>query len=137
VRTVVGRIHDDGVVRHAEIVQRLEHRADVLVVVDHRVVVWALPAASLPDALGLGVRAEVHVGEVHPQENGLPCGLLTLEEVHRTLGEVVVTGLHPLLSQRAGILDGLLADLAKARINGFVVLVGGFAIQHASRAEVV
>ena len=54
-----------------EVVERLEHRADVLVVVDHRVVVFALPAARLADALRLGMRAEVHVGEVHPDEERL------------------------------------------------------------------
>ncbi len=136
VRAVVGRIHDDGVVRHAEIVERLEHRADVLVVVHHRVVIGTLPAAGLPDALGLGVRAEVHVGEVHPKEDGLAGRVLTLEEVRRTVGEVVVAGLHPLLRQRAGVLDGLLADFAEARINRRVVLVGCLAVQHTARSIV-
>ena len=71
VRAVVGRVHDEGVVGDAEVVQRLEHRADILVVVDHGVVVRALPAARLADALRLGVGAEVHVGEVHPDEDRL------------------------------------------------------------------
>ena len=50
---------------------RVEHLADVLVVVDHRVVVRRLPAARLPEALRLGVRAEVHVRGVEPAEEGL------------------------------------------------------------------
>ena len=70
-RAVVGAVHDEGVVGDAEIVERLEDRADVLVVVDHRVVILALPAARLADALRLGVGAEVHVGEVHPDEERL------------------------------------------------------------------
>jgi len=51
-------------------------------VIDHGVVVRALPAASLTDALGLGVRAKVHVGEIHPEKHGLARGFLALEEVH-------------------------------------------------------
>ena len=65
------RVHDERVVRDAQVVERLEDRADVLVVVDHGVVVRALPAARLAEALRLGVRAEVHVGEVHPDEERL------------------------------------------------------------------
>ena len=76
VRAVVGAVHDERVVRDAQVVQRLEDRADVLVVVDHGVVVRALPAPRLADALRLGVGAEVHVGEVHPDEERL-AGLLS------------------------------------------------------------
>ena len=71
VRTVVGRVHDEGVVGDAEVVERLEDRADVLVVVDHGVVVLALPTAGLADALRLGMGAQMHVGEVHPDEERL------------------------------------------------------------------
>ena len=55
VRAVVGRIHDEGVVGDAELVEIVERLADVLVVVDHRVVIGRLPASRLPDALWLGV----------------------------------------------------------------------------------
>ena len=101
VRAVVGGIHDDGVVGDAQVIQGLEHRADVLVVVNHRVVVFALPAAGLPHALGLHVRAEVHVGEVHPDEDRLAGRVLPLDEVHRPVGEVVITA-SPSASWSAG-----------------------------------
>ena len=35
--------------RDAQLIEQVEHRPDVLVVVDHGVVVRRLPAASLPD----------------------------------------------------------------------------------------
>ena len=133
-RTVVGRVHDEGVVRDAEVVQRLEHRADILVVVDHGVVVRALPAPRLADALRLGVGAEVHVGEVHPDEERLVGVLLPLDEVHGPVGDVVVDRHHPRLGQRAGVLAHLLADLAEARIDRRVVPVRGLAVHHAARS---
>ena len=51
VRPVVGRVHHDRVVGDPELVEQVEQLADVLVVVDHRVVVGRLPAAGLADAL--------------------------------------------------------------------------------------
>ena len=68
VRPVVGRVDDDRVLGDPELVELVEQRADVPVVVDHRVVVGRLPAAGLADALGLRVRPEVHVGRVDPDE---------------------------------------------------------------------
>ena len=134
-RTVVGRVHDEGVVGDAEIVEHLEHLTDVLVVVDHGVVIRALELARLAQAFRLGVGAQVHVGEVHPDEGGLACLVLALDEVDGAVGDVVVDRLHALLGQRAGILAHLLADLAEARIDGRIVLVRGRAVQDAARAE--
>ena len=121
VRTVVGAVHDEGVVRDAQIVQRLEDRTDILVVVDHGVVVRALPAPRLADALRLGVGAEVHVGEVHPDKGRLAGRVLPPDEVCGPVGNVVVDGFHPLLRQRAGVLAHLLADLAEAWIDRLIV----------------
>ena len=135
VRAVVGAVHDEGVVRDAQVIQRLEDRADILVVVDHGVVVRALPAACLADALRFGVGAEVHVREVHPDKGWLAGLVLPLNEVHRTGSDVVIDRLHPLLGQRAGVLAHLLADLAEARIHRRIVHSRGLAIQHAARAE--
>ncbi len=132
-RAVVGRVHDEGVVRDAGIVDRLEHRADILVVVNHGVVVGALEATRLTDALRLRLGAEVHVRKVHPQEDRLVGLDLPLDEVRRPSGDVIVDGLHPLLGQRAGVLDGLLANLSRPRLHGFVVFVRSLAVQHATR----
>ena len=68
-------------------------------------------------------------------KNGLPAFVLPLDEIRRPVGDVVVDRLHPLLGQRAGVLDDLLADLAEARIDRRIVLVGGLAIHHATRAD--
>ena len=71
VRPVVGAVHDERVVGDAELVEQVEQLADVLVVVDHRVVIRRLPAPRLAEALRLGVRPQVHVRGVHPAEERL------------------------------------------------------------------
>src|SRR4030095_16307108 len=102
------------------------------VVIDHRVMVRTLPAAGLADAFRLRVRAQVHVGEIHPDEEWLVRILLSLDEISGSIRSVVVDGLHPLLGQRTGVFTLLLADLAEARINRRIVLVGSFTVQNAS-----
>ena len=52
-------------------------------------------------------------------------------------GDVVVDRLHALSVQRAGVLDGLLADTAEARILSRVVDIRRFAVQHATRPKVL
>ena len=135
-RAVVGRVLDEGVLGDAELVEQVEHLADVLVVVDHRVVVRRLPAAGLAEAPLLGVREQVHVRGVEPHEPGLAGLVLPLDEVRGRGDELVVAGLHALLGERPGVLDLLLADLAPARLHGLVVLVGRPGMHHAARAEV-
>ena len=46
-------------------------------------------------------------------KNGLPAFVLPLDEVHGPVGDVVVDRLHPLLGQRAGVLDICLPTLPK------------------------
>ena len=137
VRPVVGRVHHEGVLRDAELVQQVQHLADVLVVIDHRVVVGRLPAPGLAQALLLRVREQVHVCRVQPDEEGLAGLLLALDEVRCRGDEVVVAGLHALLGQRTGVLDLLLADLAPARHLGRVVLVGRPGMDDAARTDVL
>ena len=132
-RAIVGRVHDEGVVGDTKIIQRLEDRADVLVVVDHGVVVRALPTPRLTDALRLRVGAEVHVSEFTQTKNGLLV-FLPLDEIHGSIGDVVVDRHHPRLGERAGVLTDLLADFAEARIDRRIVLVRGFAVHHAARS---
>ena len=134
-RTVVGRVHEEGVVGDAEIVQRLEDLSDILVMVDHGVVIRALPSPRLADAFRLGMGAEMHVGRIHPQEERLVGALLPLHEVYGSGGDVVVGCFHPLFGQRAGVLADLLADLAEARIDRLVVGGRGLAVHHAARSE--
>ena len=54
-------------VRDAQIIQRLEDCADILVVIDHGVVVRALPAPGLAQAFRLSAGAQVHVGDGHEE----------------------------------------------------------------------
>ena len=61
--------------------------------------------------------------------------MLAVDEVERRGRDLVVNGLHPLLGERSGVLDGLLADLAEPRIDGLVVLVRGLALEHPAGAE--
>jgi hypothetical protein len=77
------------VVGDAQLIDLLEHRADVLVVVDHRIVVGALPASRLTDAFRLRMRPEVHVREVYPQEDRLAGFVLLLQEIARAGRDVV------------------------------------------------
>jgi hypothetical protein len=109
VHAVVGRVHDDRVLGEAQLVDGVEHPADELVVVDHRVVVGRLPPSRLTDAPSLGMRAEVHVRGVHPGEEGLAGLVLTLDEVDRRIDDLVVDRLHPLPGQRARVLDLVLS----------------------------
>ncbi len=135
VRPVVGAVDDDRVLREAELVELVQQRTDDVVVVDHRVVVGRLPAAGLPDALGLRVGAEVHVGGVEPEEERGPCAGLAIDEVEPVLEDLVVDRLHPLLRQRPGVLDPLAAHAPVPLVLGVVVGVGRPRVQDAARAE--
>ena len=49
--------------------------------------------------------------------------------------ELLVHRLHALARERTGVLDGLLADPAEARVLRRIVAIGRLAFQHAARAE--
>ena len=129
------RVDDDRVVGDAHVVERLEQRADGVVVLDHAVDVFAVAVLVAAAMLRPHVRAQVHARAVPPAEERLARGVLPLHVVDRGGGGFVVDRLHPLLGQRAGVLDRLLADLAEPRIDGRIVHVGGLALEHAARAE--
>ena len=54
-------------------------------------------------------------------KNGVLGRVLAIDEVDRVLEHLVVDRLHPLLRQRPGVLDPLLADPAPALIRRVVV----------------
>ena len=60
VRAVVARVDDDRVVGDAQVVERLEQRADRVVVLDHAVDVLAVAVLVAAAMLGADVRAQVH-----------------------------------------------------------------------------
>ena len=68
-RTVVGGVHDDGVVGDAQLVELVEHLADLLVVDDHPIAVGVL--AALAEVLLGDVGPEVHGRRVVPEEERL------------------------------------------------------------------
>jgi hypothetical protein len=60
--------------------------------------------------------------------------VLALDVVDGEFGDLVVDGFHALLVERAGVLDGLLADRAELRVVGLGRhLVGGLALEHPAR----
>ncbi len=122
-RAVVGAVHHERIVGKAQSIEGVKNRADVLVVVDHHVGVFAHPSPGLAAALRLGVGPEMHVGEVYPEEERFAGLVLPLDEVDGPGRDVVVDRLHPLFRERAGVDDGLPA------------LAVGHAIEHAARSE--
>ena len=100
---------NERVVGNAQFVQQVKDLADVLVVVDHHVVVFGLPTPGLTDALRLHVGAKVHVGGIDPDEERLAGLMLALNQVNCRGDKFIVNGLHALLGQRAGIFDFLRA----------------------------
>ena len=124
-RAVVGGVHDDRVLGDAELVEQAEQITDEVVVIEHRVVILRLPAPGPANALGFGMGAEMHVGGVEPdEERGLRLVLALMKSTAASRNSSS-TGLHPLLGQRAGVLDALGA-------------VGvGPGVQHAARPELL
>ena len=72
---------------------------------------------------------------LYQQKNGRPARGLPLDVIDGGVRGLVVDRLHPLLGQRAGVFDGLLADAPKAWVDGRVVAVGGLAPHHPARTE--
>ncbi len=136
VRTVVSGVEDDGVVSDASVIQSLEDLADDSVVLDHAVVVFGTRSETgLVAMLRLHVREGVHARGVHPTKERLVGLGLSLDEIDRSIGSFVVDRLHAFSGQRAGVLNGLLAYAAPARLLGGIILVGSLTAEHAARAE--
>jgi hypothetical protein len=68
--------------------------------------------------------------------HGLPAFSWALDKGLGCSNEFVVTCLHALAVEGAGVHDLLLADFAPARLHGRVVPVGGPGMDHAARAVV-
>ena len=106
VRAIIRGIHDDGVIREAEVVDLLEEFADQGVVFDHAVGVFVIArmAVLLPH-----VGAKVHARRVPPAEKGLLGRGLALDEVLCRVIGFIVDRLHALLCQWSKIFDDLTA----------------------------
>jgi hypothetical protein len=77
----------------------------------------------------------MHARRVEPAKEGLAGVFLTLHIVVGRGGGLVVDRFHPFFRERAGVLDGLFADLAKPRIDGGIILFSSLALEHTARAE--
>ena len=135
-RPIVRGVDHDGVVTDAEIVDSLENRSDRRVVLDHAVGVFGPGRQSGRAAMDSAyMRAEVHPGRIEPAEEWRVGLRLTLHEIDGGSRCFVVDRFHPFLGERAGVLDGLLADLAPARMFGRIVAIRRLATQHAPWAD--
>ena len=108
-RTVISAIHDQGVIGNAQLIQQVEHLTDAVVVIDHHIVIFRLPAPSQAEVLRACMGAEVHMGGVEPHEEGFAGGHRIADE---TLGfghELLIGRFHPLLGERTSVLDALAA----------------------------
>ena len=77
----------------------------------------------------------MHVGHVHPDEERGVGLVLALDEIDARAGGLVVDGLHPLLGQRSGVLDALLADRSVPVVDLAGVLVGRPGVNDAARQQ--
>src|ERR1043166_2446460 len=135
-RTVVGRIKDNGIIRDTRFVEGFQDFADMRVVLDHPVRVLSSRGQSrLVPEFGFHVRVSVHPGAVVPAEKRLARFRLSLDELDGSVGSLVIDRLHPFSVERTGVLDRLFADAAPAWLLSGGVLVGGLAAQHAARTE--
>ena len=131
--TVVGRVHDDGVVRDAELVELGQQLADHAVMLDHAVGVD--PDPGLARDAGRQVGPDVHPGRVEPDEERLVGLVRLVDEAFRGGQELAVRRLHALARERAGVLALLLPPGAEARVGGRLLRRRGVAVQDAARAE--
>src|SRR5208282_4809277 len=97
---------------------------------DHPIAVVVLPA--LASVLVGEVSPEVHGRRVVPEEERLVCFCLLLHKAESACCDLLVDGLHALLSQRAGVLNRLLAYSAPAGIRGCVILIRRKTVHHSS-----
>ena len=137
---VVGGEDDDGVVVLADVLELLQHEADVVIELGH--------AGFLhrPAILRVAHRF-VLVGErcvtmcmrvgLSQQKNGLP-SFLALSMNFKAKSRISSSTVSIRFGiERAGVLDLLLADLAPARHLGRVVRVGRPGVDHVARADLV
>src|ERR1700742_3266169 len=93
--------------------------------------------SGLTQTLRLGMGPAMHVRRVDPTEEWLARTALLFDPLTGGGDELVIASLHALPGKRPGILDPLPSDPAPAHLLGRVILVGGPAVQHASRAVLV
>jgi len=109
VRTVIGAVHDDCVVLDSQFFELVENRTDILVVIDHGIVILTLPASGLPQTFRFDMGAKMHVGKVHPDKERLTGLVLFFDELRGPCRKIIIYGFHAFSGQGPGILDFLCA----------------------------
>ena len=89
----------------------------------------------MANALGFGMRAQVHVCGVQPAEPRPADGILALDEVLCPQAELVVARFHSLARQRSRVLDDLLANSAEAFVRGRIISLARMAAHNTARTE--
>ena len=81
------------------------------------------------------MRDDVHARRIEPEEERLVCLPGLVDELERVAQDLVVDRLHAVGTERAVVLDLLLADLAPARLHRRVIHVRGPGVDHVARAD--
>src|SRR3954453_8825148 len=97
-RSVVGRIHDNGVVGDSQFFELVEYHPDLLVMDDHAIAIRVL--STLTEVLFCDMGPEMHSRRVVPQKKRLICFGLRLHPSQGPIGDLLVDGFHALLGQR-------------------------------------
>ena len=126
VRPVVSRVDHNRIVGDIELVECFEQLANIAIVFDHSITVFIIGHAALATHRSAHMRDRVRTHHIHPNEERPFRLCLSFDEVDRRIGGFIVDRLHALSGQRAGIIDGLLADLSEARIDSRVIPIGSF-----------
>ena len=101
---VIGRVDHDRVVGDAEVVELFQKLADLAVMLHNPVRIFGERGQPGRAAtLGAHMRAEMHAGRIHSDEEGLLCLYLAIHEILGSGRGFVVDRLHPRLGERAGI----------------------------------
>src|SRR6266699_330807 len=77
----------------------------------------------------------MHAGGIEIAEPRRIGPVLAVDEVERSVEELLVHRLHARGVERAGVFDGLLADPAVGRINGWIVAIARLALENSARPE--
>ena len=134
VRAVVGRVDHDRVVGDAEIVERLEQLADMAVVLDHAVGVFAEAAAALRCSGRTCVWRCMRVA-LNQQKNGLlACACRLMKSIAASDVSSSIVSMRFLVSGPVSSMV-CLPTLPKRGSTVVIVVVGGLALEHAARAE--
>ena len=104
-------------------------RLRTVVVLLHAVDILAVAVLVTAAMRGTNVRAQVHARRIQPDEERLARRVLPLHVIDGCRRGLVIDRLHALLGERIGVFDRLPANLAEARIDRGIILIGLAAVE--------